>query len=270
MKELNVEQKMYYSLRVAMAMCFIGHGTFGIITKQIWCNYFAVMGIGTAEAYRLMPVVGAIDILMGIVVLVYPLRAIAWWLVGWGLFTALLRPLSGEPFAEFVERAGNYGAPLALLLLCGVSRGGLRGLFSPLSADIVPDSRTLQRVRLCLRLVVFLLLAGHGWLNLIEKKGLLQQYASLGLAAPARVAVTVGILEVIAAFAVLIRPMASLLLVLFVWKMCSELLYPQYELFEWIERGGSYGSILALYFLTRAQRYRHDPGLLRTGALLRS
>ena len=29
----------------------------------------------------------------------------------------MMRPLSGEPFAEFMERAGNYGAPLALLLL---------------------------------------------------------------------------------------------------------------------------------------------------------
>ncbi|MGQ0642327.1 MAG: hypothetical protein ACT4P6_16390 [Gemmatimonadaceae bacterium] len=40
----------------------------------------------------------------------------------WGLWTALLRPLSGEPFFDTIERAGNYGVPLALLLLSGLPR----------------------------------------------------------------------------------------------------------------------------------------------------
>jgi hypothetical protein len=51
--------------------------------------------------------------------LVYPIRAVAGWLVVWGLATASMRPLSGEPFAEFIERAGNYGAPFVLLLIQG-------------------------------------------------------------------------------------------------------------------------------------------------------
>jgi hypothetical protein len=49
--------------------------------------------------------------------LLYPVRAIVIWLMAWGLITAGLRPLSYEPFAEFIERAGNHGAPLGLLLL---------------------------------------------------------------------------------------------------------------------------------------------------------
>ena len=113
------EQRMYYTLRIASAMCFIGHGSFGIITKPIWSNYFGVFGITPDTSFHLMPVVGSIDILMGIIILFYPLRAIITWLVIWGVITALLRPLSGEPFAEFIERAGNFGAPLALIILSG-------------------------------------------------------------------------------------------------------------------------------------------------------
>jgi hypothetical protein len=30
--------------------------------------------------------------------------------------------------------------------------------------------------------------------------------------------------------------------------MASELFYPHYEFFEWVERGGSYGAIIALWF----------------------
>src|ERR1700734_2260297 len=102
-------QNIHYTLRIAAAMCFIGYGAFGIITKPIWCNYFAVFGIGHDLAYRLMPVVGTFDTGMGIAMLVYPIRAIPIWLVIWGLVTASLRPLSGEYFAELIERAGNFG-----------------------------------------------------------------------------------------------------------------------------------------------------------------
>ncbi|HEY9197628.1 MAG TPA: hypothetical protein VIM77_15235, partial [Mucilaginibacter sp.] len=69
---LTQGQKIYYTLRFAAAMCFIGHGAFGIITKQIWCNYFAVFGIGQSTAYTLMPYVGVIDIALGLLLLVYP------------------------------------------------------------------------------------------------------------------------------------------------------------------------------------------------------
>jgi uncharacterized membrane protein YphA (DoxX/SURF4 family) len=235
-------QKMHYILRVASAMCFIGHGAFGIITKAVWCNYFAVVGIGHDMAYRLMPVVGSIDILLGISLLIYPIRIALAWLVLWGIVTASLRPLSGEPFGEFIERAGNYGAPLALLL-----SAPWRGWWSRVDAHPQPDVATFNRVFLCLRIVVFLLLLGHGWLNWVEKKGLLAQYAGLGFSNPVMTAHLVGGFEIIAAFAVLIKPVRPLLIALFVWKIGTELFYPHYEVLEWVERGGSYGSLLALW-----------------------
>ena len=296
--------RMHYILRFASAMCFIGHGAFGIITKPIWCNYFAVFGIGHDMAYTLMPVVGTIDITMGLILLFYPIRAVPAWLIIWGIATASLRPLSGEPFAELIERAGNFGAPLALLLLAGAgggragmathgvgstvtrgtsnatgaegdgagtatrgagstagagggragtaSRGAgmskIRFWFSRLNPNPQPDARTFSRVALCLRIVAFLLLLGHGWLNLIEKKGLLQQYTNLGFSNPANTALVAGLFEILAALAILIRPVRPLLIALFIWKMGTELFYPKYEIFEWVERGGSYGALLALYF----------------------
>jgi uncharacterized membrane protein YphA (DoxX/SURF4 family) len=241
-------QRVHITLRIASAMCFIGHGAFGIITKSVWSNYFAVFGIGHDLAYRLMPLVGTIDIVLGLSLLFYPLRAVAGWLVCWGLVTASLRPLSGEPFAELIERAGNFGAPLALLLLSPAVSGVKGGWwFQRINAHPQPDAHILARVTLCLRIVVFLLLLGHGWLNWIEKKGLLQQYAGLGFSDPIKTAHIVGIFEMVAALALLIRPVRPLLLVIFVWKMGSELFYPHWELFEWVERGGSYGSLLALW-----------------------
>jgi uncharacterized membrane protein YphA (DoxX/SURF4 family) len=269
--------RMHYILRIAAAMCFIGHGAFGIITKPIWCNYFAVFGIGHDMAYTLMPIVGTMDITMGLILLFYPIRVVPAWLIIWGIMTASLRPLSGEPFAELIERAGNFGAPLALLMLAGTAMraaggpasgssvaagtatGGagsttgagmskIRYWFSRLDPNPQPDARTFSRIILCLRIVVFLFLLGHGWLNLIEKKGLLQQYTNLGFSNPANTALIAGLFEILAALAILIRPVRPLLIALLIWKIGTELFYPKYEIFEWIERGGSYGALLALYF----------------------
>lgn len=252
--------KMHYILRIAAAMCLIGHGAFGIITKPIWCNYFAVFGIGKSLAYTMMPIVGSIDIIMGLILLFYPIRAIPAWLVIWGILTASLRPLSGEPFAELIERAGNFGVPLALLIL-GSAPGQsiLKGLWTKLDPNPHPDEKIVNRVILCLRVVVFLLLLGHGWLNLLEKKAILQQYAGLGFPNPSGVAHFVGGFEILAALIVLVKPIRSLLLVFFIWKMATELFYPKWEVFEWVERGGSYGAVLALYIaLGKATVQKHS------------
>jgi len=248
-KTINLDKRIHYTLRFAAAMCFIGHGAFGIITKAIWLNYFAVFGIGHAMGYHLMPIVGVLDILMGISLLFYPTRAILLWLVVWGFITALCRPLSGEHFAETIERAGNYGAPLSLLILSGFGGKKIRDWFNGIKADTLINEKALAAATTCLKIVIFLLLTGHGWLNLVEKKGLMGQYTSLGFSNSAQVAHIAGIFEIVAALSVLIRPIRPVLIALLVWKMGTELFYPHWEAFEWIERGGSYGAILALWFI---------------------
>lgn len=254
MKESH--QAIHYVLRIASAMCFIGHGTFGLITKPIWCNYFGVFGISQTLSYRMMPIVGGFDILLGLTLLVYPLRLIPAWLVLWGFVTALLRPLSGEPLPEFFERAGNFGAPLALILTGG-GIDSFRSLFRPIKPNLQLSYPRRAQVQLCLQWIVFFLLAGHGWLNLLGKQGLLEQYSSLGFEQPEKAAFIAGMVEVIGAFTLLVRPLRPWLLFFLIWKISSEFFYPRYELAEWIERGGSYGAILSLLLLMGTGNVRH-------------
>ncbi|MFT3746993.1 MAG: hypothetical protein QM768_01695 [Agriterribacter sp.] len=253
MRSLILSQKLYHILRIASAMCFIGHGTFGIITKQVWCNYFGVFGISEKLSYQLMPYVGGTDILLGLVLLFHPVRAAAGWLVFWGLFTALLRPLSGESFAEFIERAGNYGAPFVLLMIAGIKNLNIKDWFKKIDAPANMNVQTFKQVITALKIFGFLLLLGHGWLNLIEKQGLLNQYKSLGFTNPALIALTIGMFELIAAFSLLFKLIRPLILFLFIWKMATELFYPAWGVFEWIERGGSYGVLLALWYATGSE-----------------
>jgi len=63
---------LYWMLRVACAAEFVGHGAFGIMTKAAWVPYFGVVGIPPEVAWNLMPVVGTVDVSIGLVELCPP------------------------------------------------------------------------------------------------------------------------------------------------------------------------------------------------------
>src|SRR6266702_1063004 len=128
---LPLERKLHWLLRIGVIGCFIGHGAYGLLTKEAWVPYFGMVGIDRAWAYRLMPWIGAVDVSLGLTMaVVVPLPIVLLHLIVWGTWTAALRPLSGDSVWEFFERAGNYGVPLAFLVLAGVPRR-LRGWFAP-------------------------------------------------------------------------------------------------------------------------------------------
>ena len=72
------------TLRLSMAGTYIGHGAFGIIGKKAWLPYFNVFGFTDSQAWALMPIVGAIDIGLGVLILVGPMGATMLHLAVWG------------------------------------------------------------------------------------------------------------------------------------------------------------------------------------------
>lgn len=117
---MNNSKVISWVLRIAVAGEFIGHGVFALQGKKAWIGWFSEFGISDVNvATQLLFLVGLVDIVIALVVLVRPIRAVLLWAVIWGFWTALLRPLVGEPIWDFVERFANWGAPLALLLLYG-------------------------------------------------------------------------------------------------------------------------------------------------------
>jgi hypothetical protein len=247
---------LFLVLRVAAAMCFIGHGAFGIITKAGWLPYFAVVGIGPDLGYRLMPIIGTVDILLGLSMLIRPTKAALAYMTFWAVWTALLRPLAGQGFAEFLERAGNYGVPFALLLI-GLAAYPEGGWFAAMTPETLgaARSRTLSWV---LRGTAVLLLLGHGALAVGGKPLLAHHLAGVGVgnggSSTLSAVMTLGGVEIALAVAVLVAPAWPLLLLVFAWKVGTELLFPLTGDYVWefIERGGSYGAPLAMMILLRA------------------
>jgi hypothetical protein len=238
----------YWILRVGAALCFIGHGAFGFLTKAAWVPYFGVVGIPESWAWRLMPAVGALDVVAGMAVLFAPRGLPLVYMAIWATWTALLRPLSGEPFYETIERAGNFGVPIALMLLAGMPRS-LRGILGPLSGPS-SDARAVSLAHDALKWTTCLLLVGHGALSALTQKAMLTgHYASIGL--PASATALVGWFEIALGAAIAIRPLAGLLIFAAAWKLGTESLFivTGAPIWEFVERAGSYAAPLALLAL---------------------
>ena len=173
---------LHWILRVGVLLCFVGHGAFGVITKPAWFPYFAVVGIGAATAIRLQPLIGVHDISLGLFTFLSPRPIVLLWMCLWCVWTALLRPLAGQGWWEFLERAGNYGVPLAFLLLHGWPRTGRGWVETIRPRPVSPE--TLRRVARALRWTTALLLIGHGGFGAFQHKAMLSEmYAHVGVPA---------------------------------------------------------------------------------------
>lgn len=105
-------------LRIAVAGEFAGHGVFAIQGKNAWVGWIQQLtGADVSLAIQLLFVVGVIDLIVALIILVRPISVVLLWAAIWGFWTALVRPIVGEPIWDFIERWANWGAPLALLFL---------------------------------------------------------------------------------------------------------------------------------------------------------
>lgn len=118
-KNLSEKEKAEWILRIGIFGMFLGHGVFAILIKQSWIHYITAVGFSDATAKSLLFLIGIMDIIVAIFALVHPIKLVLIWATLWSFATALIRPISGEPIWDFVERSANWAAPLALLYLQG-------------------------------------------------------------------------------------------------------------------------------------------------------
>ena len=250
---------LHWVLRITVAACFIGHGTWGVITKEGWLPFFRSQGIPDEVAWKLMPIIGAFDILMAILLLIKPRRILIVWMLLWALWTAILRPIAGTPGTwEFWERAGNWLPPLMLLILGGAFAMKMKGWFSGFSEPALDDDK-VGVLHFLGRITIGLLLIGHGGFGaFVEKQMLINHFASIGLPADVAFINAVGWFEIILGAVVMLVPALSLMWFVLVWKVLTEFLYMTegglLNVFEFIERWGDYGIPLAMILIINYQR----------------
>ena len=262
------QSKIWWLLRLGVCLEFIGHGAFGVITKAGWLPYFAVWGIPESVAWRIMPIVGTMDIILGLLAFFAPRKALLLFMAAWGLMTACLRPLAGEPISELFERSYNYCVPLAAFLMIAWDAKP-HGWWHR-----VKNVPTLTRkhgnwLKILLQFAIAVYLIGHGAFGAFDAKaGLVKHYEATGISAlfgSTETALTaIGWFEIILGISVLFAPIAPLLFFVCGWKVITESLFifsgAFYGGFEFIERGASMVAPLALYLTIEIiKSYRQQP-----------
>jgi hypothetical protein len=158
-----------------------------------------------------------------------------------------------------LDRAGNYGIPLAFLLYSGWAHSAREWL-----APIRPRPMTRESLRgitAALKWTTVGCLIGHGAYGaLLQKPVLTRQYTAVGLTSLPWVGVeftrALGWIEIALGLAIAIRPFWYLLIVATGYKIATELLYPMTgsPVWEFVERGGTYIAPLALFAILQVAR----------------
>jgi hypothetical protein len=248
-----IEWTLQWILRLAVSLEFIGHGMSGIIGKEAWLAYYDVFGIPADAAWTMMPLTGAVDITLGVLVLLRPTRALIAYMAFWGFFTASLRPLAGEGIWELVERSYIYGVPAALLLLYGIGHNRREWFARVRAMPRLARSRAQAFFR-GFQWIIGLYLIGHGSLGLLtQKPALIALYDSIGLTSlvsdPGSLNTFIGAFEIGLGLLVLIVPATSVLLFVLAWKLGTEFLFVTSGAYgaplEVIERASCYAAPIA-------------------------
>ncbi len=259
-KSLSILQaQLHWVMRITTALVFIGHGAWGIITKEGWLPFFACQGIGETVAWKLMPLIGIFDIALAILVLWQPRRIALMIMFFWALWTAMLRPISGTPgLWEFIERAGNYAPPFIMLIMAGTFAMKYKDWFNAYEEPKLTEDR-LGIIHFICRISIALLLIGHGGFGaFVQKPMLIDHFASIGIQADIALIKAIGLFEILLGIAVLIAPLIPMLWLVLIWKLFTEFLYVTeggiLNIFEFIERFGDYGLPIALIMIINYQK----------------
>jgi hypothetical protein len=246
------EWHLHWLFRLALCAEFVGHGAFGVMTKQAWVPYFTLFGFPEAWAWTLMPVVGSVDITLGVLALVAPTRAGLLYMAWWGLFTASLRPLAGESGWEMLERAYNFGVPFLLLWVHGMGTTA-RSWFSVLTEMPRLTVARAQHAQWVLRGIMAGMLIGHGAFGLMMgKANLLRFYdaagfGGFGVPLPS-VSAAIGWFEMLLGALCLQATWPAFFLFVGAWKLGTEFLHVPAQAYgawwEVLERGSSYAAPL--------------------------
>ena len=277
----TLQTQLHWTLRVTVALCFIGHGTWGLITKSGWLPFFASQGIEPELAWTLQPIIGAFDIIMALLLLRKSTRVILIWMFLWAVWTAMLRPLAGNlekveidevwtvqireearpdktQTWEFWERAGNWGPPFMLLVMGGAFALRRKDLLGNYEEPEIKDS-TIDTIFVLCKLCLALLLIGHaGFGFAVQKQMLINHWQSIGVNADVDFISKIGYAEFALGVLIFLAPLRPLIFLALGWKLFTEFLYVPADtvagmgvvnIFEWIERWGDYGIPLAMLYI---------------------
>lgn len=111
-----ISRKTVFVLQLGLAATFLGHGILAILQNPSWLPFLLFWGMKIDLASTVIVIIGALDVVIAILLLAKPSKPLLYWCLFWTFATALMRPLTGSPIWDFIERGAFMAIPLFLIL----------------------------------------------------------------------------------------------------------------------------------------------------------
>lgn len=115
-----------FAIQFSIFLIFLAHGIGCFLKNGVYIDYilgffmdYTPLSLVQRQAEQLLNIIGIIDVIVAVLVLIKPFRYLLYWLIFWGLLTAIVRILDASilNYTEFLIRIPHFGLPLALLLI---------------------------------------------------------------------------------------------------------------------------------------------------------
>lgn len=128
-REAKFNKWFLLAIQFSIFLIFLSHGIGCFLKNGIYIDYilgffrdYTSVSMKQNDAELLLNIIGVVDVIVAVLVLIKPFKYLLYWLIFWGLLTALLRILDASilNYVEFLIRVPHFGLPLALLLIRNV------------------------------------------------------------------------------------------------------------------------------------------------------
>lgn len=104
-------------LQIGAGICFIGHGMLAISGKIQFVALLQTFGFHEEGALTILKAIGALDVIIGLLLIVRPTKVILIWAVLWTMLTIAAWGIHGDSMMDLFRRITYTTTPLAMLIL---------------------------------------------------------------------------------------------------------------------------------------------------------
>lgn len=125
-QKLKFSSWFLFAIQLSIFLIFMSHGLGCFSKNPLYIDYilgffgdYTSLSVKQDQAEQLLDIIGIIDVIVAVLVLIKPFKALIYWLIFWGFLTALLRIVDASllNYVEFLMRVPHFGLPIVMLIM---------------------------------------------------------------------------------------------------------------------------------------------------------
>ncbi len=125
-QKLKFSSWFLFAIQLSVFLIFMSHGLGCFSKNPLYIDYilgffgdYTSFSVKQNQAEQLLDIIGIIDVIVAVLVLIKPFKALIYWLIFWGFLTSLLRIVDASilNYIEFLMRVPHFGLPIVMLIM---------------------------------------------------------------------------------------------------------------------------------------------------------